>query len=254
MLSKLVSHVRQNVVAYLALFIALGGTAVAARPLITGDQIAPDTITDANIATANKDGTPSTPSLRTLGNGTQQAAAGDDPRLSDARTPTGTSGGDLAGTYPNPTLADGAVRTAKFSSTIPVARVAGNFINVDNNSPTALPWQSTDVLSYDSASLFSGSRPSRLTAPVTGVYRLSAIVLWPSSPNGARDVLFLRNGQQSVGAAPALNSSSGQYQQASTEAKLAAGDYIEVIVNQSSGAALNGVVGLSWTMSWVAPG
>jgi hypothetical protein len=48
--------------------------------------------------------------------------------------------------------------------------------------------------------------------------------------------------------------SSSQYQQASTEVKLEADDYIEVIVNQSSGVALNGVLGLSWTMSWVAPG
>jgi hypothetical protein len=61
-------------------------------------------LTDPDVAAANKDGAAGTPSLRTLGNGPQQAAAGDDPRLSDARTPTGAAGGDLKGTYPSPHL------------------------------------------------------------------------------------------------------------------------------------------------------
>lgn len=46
------------------------------------------TITDAHIATANKDGAAGTLSLRTLGTTATSACAGNDARLSDARAPT----------------------------------------------------------------------------------------------------------------------------------------------------------------------
>lgn len=56
---------------------------------ITGKNIRDLTITDADVAAANKDGLAGTPSLRTLGTGSQQACAGDDARLSDDRTASG---------------------------------------------------------------------------------------------------------------------------------------------------------------------
>lgn len=46
---RLLSSVRRNLVAYLALFVALAGTAVAAKPLITGADIADDSLTGADV-------------------------------------------------------------------------------------------------------------------------------------------------------------------------------------------------------------
>lgn len=60
---------------------------VLADSSVTSAKIADGTITDVDVAAANKDGIAGTASLRTLGTGAQQAAAGNDARLSDARTP-----------------------------------------------------------------------------------------------------------------------------------------------------------------------
>ena len=49
MLAKLLSHARHNVVAYLALFVALSGTAVAAKPMLTGGDIQDGTINSADL-------------------------------------------------------------------------------------------------------------------------------------------------------------------------------------------------------------
>jgi len=49
MRSMLGSHLRRHVVAYLALFVALGGTAVAAKPMVTGADIQDGSLTGADV-------------------------------------------------------------------------------------------------------------------------------------------------------------------------------------------------------------
>ncbi|HLH26404.1 MAG TPA: carboxypeptidase-like regulatory domain-containing protein [Chloroflexota bacterium] len=60
--------------------VAVGGPVLDGAQLVAGSvttaQIADGTLTDADVASANKDGAAATPSLRTLGTGAQQAAAG----------------------------------------------------------------------------------------------------------------------------------------------------------------------------------
>jgi hypothetical protein len=176
---------------------------------------------------------------------------------------TGPAGGDLEGSYPDPTLRAGSV-APETHAPLPAVRVQ----QLDSGSITtqAIPSSggftnlSFDVELYDTDDMFDPVAPTRITARTSGIYVITGAVRWDANNTGSRSIGLVRN---AIGiaflAADTRDATDGNAtrQNVSTVTRLAENDSIELKVSQDSGGDLNvnnnGSPQVHLSVTWLAP-
>jgi hypothetical protein len=162
---------------------------------------------------------------------------------------TGPAGGDLNGTYPNPTIAAGAVTPGKIGS-IPTARVSSSTNQTIPNGGlgtgyTPVNFDTNVFLTGGMTHPTSGSPDTKITVPISGIYAISGGVYWSAIVNeGVRQLNIYVNGDPGTGTRVASvldpGSEKGQnYMEITTLTKLNAGDTVELAARQTSGAPMS---------------
>jgi hypothetical protein len=156
---------------------------------------------------------------------------------------------------------NGSLGTAEFSSSIPAAKVTNDTAVVtSDNSGVPLHFNTER---YDTANLHDNSTTTSnlaLTAPVAGVYEVSASIRWEDNPAGERYIELFLNGDTHL-AGDVIDDAPSTFtadQSVTATAKMDAGDSVEVLVSQNSGGDLDvqkqDAISPEFSMTWLAPG
>jgi hypothetical protein len=122
-----------------------------------------------------------------------------------------------------------AVRARIYGSTQAIPNLTGTpLIFDDDRWSTAFSWDTSD--------------PTRLTCTVAGLYDIGANVQWAANATGNRRILIRANGTTAIAdviANAVTTAATPTHQNIGTHYELAVGDYVEVLVQQTSGGPLN---------------
>lgn len=116
-----------------------------------------------------------------------------------------------------------------------VWQFSGSPQSIPDNTNTEIIW---DTVIWDTDSYWAGGNPTRLTVPVTGYYEVGAIASWGDGGGVDERPLFIKkNGVDNMVITYWPPSRVGAH--ISAPLLLTAGDYVEVIVRQTSGVSVD---------------
>jgi hypothetical protein len=154
------------------------------------------------------------------------------------------------------TVSAGAITPASISG-IPAVRVFSSVSQpLPNGTPVTLNFNTEN---FDTANVHSTTvDPSRLTAPITGIYRISASIGFTIGAGRAR-VDLIKNGTTLIFNTQNPTAGDNTFLNSTDLVQLNAGEFVEVKAQQNSGAASTAFscspAGAcpSFSMEWVAP-
>jgi hypothetical protein len=247
------------IVALLALFVALGGTAAAAKVLITSRDIKDGAIRLVDI---NKQTRKQLSRHATEADTAQVATFADQANvLDDSASPGGDGLQASSAPRPNTLLAlGGDARIPRAAMPNFAARI---YSSQDQSSPLQIAGApvkrvSFDSVSFDTAGMFKPSDPTRLTAPVDGIYLITTSISWEvSGTSGLNRAVYVYVDGHAV-AVDQRPPAEETREVVTTVYKLKAGDYVEVGAAQDEAMSLTvnavGDYAPSLSLVWIAPG